>query len=152
MLSKIYWAIEILIVTGGFFVNEYASKRIGLYRHVYYREFQFNQFWFAENYHWIWYVVAIFIILIAIIALFKTKSWIQFCYQFSWKTHWAILLIVSLSELIIMSFFTDKSLLIMYPYFLVGLPLLGVGNLIGCLLIFLFHPQTKECEIKIGAI
>ncbi|MCR8968567.1 hypothetical protein [Facklamia sp. 7083-14-GEN3] len=150
MLSKIYWVIEILILISGFFVNNYASKRSGLYRHVYYREFQFNQFWFAENYRWIWFVVAISILLIAIIAILKTKKWIQSCYQFSWKIHWIILVIISLFELVIMSFFADKSVFIMYPYFLLGLPLLGVGNLIACLLIFFFHRQTKECESKTG--
>ncbi|MGX7108081.1 hypothetical protein [Facklamia miroungae] len=152
MISKIYWFLEVVIIGVGFFLNDYAKKRSGLYRHLYYREFQFTESWFAENMHWLWFGLALLLMTVAFFALIQTKKHIHVSYQLSWKVHWFILAMIGLSMFGILTFLADKKVFIAYPYFLIGLPLLGIGNLMGGLLILGFHPSGQEIKTKTGGM
>ena len=150
MASKILWFFELVIIAVGSWLNFFVKKRMGLFRHFTFRLNQAESSFLANDCHWIWYSFAILGFLIAVLALWQANRRIQFCYRFSWRVHWSIILGICLAVILILAFFSEGKIFIMYPYFLVGLPILALTNLIGCLLIFIFHPNSRACELDSG--
>lgn len=147
MASKIYWTLEAFIIGIGFYLNHLASQRAGLHRHLIYRLYQVESTFLNPQYKWIWIILAAACLIFAGYALYLTKREIQFCYRFSWRVHWSIIASFSLVVLIIILLFNGTTQWILYPYFIVGMVLMSIGNLVGNTLIYFFHPETKACAI-----
>lgn len=147
MASKIYWTLEIIIISMGFYLNNLSAKRAGLYRHLYFRLSQAESSFLNPTYKWVWILFLASIVVLALYALYKTKSKIQFCYRFSWRIHWLIIASFSLAILMMILLFNGSIDWIIYPHFIAGLVIMGVGNLTGNILIYIYHPETKACAV-----
>ena len=148
MASKIYWTIEGLILLVGLALNHYACQRMGLYRHLVYRRSLLDQELFATVHQKYWIRAACLLILIALVAIYRTRQVIQFCYRFSWRVHWSFIAGLSLLEILLLSFFDNQSNFLMFPYYVLLIPAMACVNLIGCILIRIFHPNQKNCQIE----
>lgn len=148
MASKIYWTIEGLILLVGLALNHYASQRMGLYRHLVYRRSLLDQELFATVHQKYWILAACLLILLALVAIYRTRQVIQFCYRFSWRVHWSFIAGLSLLEILLLSFFDNQSNFLMFPYYVLLIPAMACVNLIGCILIRIFHPNQKNCQIE----
>ncbi|MGX7144207.1 hypothetical protein ACWODI_01350 [Facklamia languida] len=148
MASKIYWTIEGLILLVGLALNHYASQRMGLYRHLVYRRSLLDQELFATVYQKYWILAACLLILLALVAIYRTRRVIQVCYRFSWRVHWSLIASLALLEILLLTFFDNRSNFLMFPYFVLFIPAMACVNLIGCILIRIFHPNQKNCQIE----
>ena len=147
MASRIYWALEAIIIGIGIYLNELASQRSGLHRHFYFRLYQAESSFFNPEFKWIWIIISIASFIFALYALYLTRKKIQFCYRFSWRVHWVIIASFSLAVLVTILLFNGSTDWLMYPYFIIGFIVMGTGNLIGNALIYFFHPETKVCAV-----
>lgn len=146
MASKIYWILEVLVLSVGLFLNDYSSKRSGLYRHLFYRLYQAETTIINESTKWLWIIGSVLIVLLGFLALSFTDRKIQFCYRFTWRVHWKLLILFAAFIIFCLFVFHGNQEFLMYPYFVVGLSILGLFNLMGCLLIFFFHPEQFSCS------
>lgn len=145
MASKIYWTIEGLILMVGFALNHYASQRMGLYRHLVYRRSLLDQGLLATIQQKYWILAACLLILLALVAIYRTRRVIQVCYRFSWRVHWSLIASLALLEILLLTFFNNRSNFLMFPYFVLFIPAMACVNLIGCILIRIFHSNQKNC-------
>ncbi|EHR38182.1 hypothetical protein ACWOB1_01355 [Facklamia languida] len=148
MASKIYWTIEGLILMVGFALNHYASQRMGLYRHLVYRRSLLDQGLFATIQQKYWILAACLLILLALVAIYRTRQVIQVCYRFSWRVHWSLIASLALLEILLLTFFNNRSNFLMFPYFVLFIPAMACVNLIGCILIRIFHSNQKTVKLR----
>lgn len=146
MASKIYWTMESLILIVGLWLNQYAHQRMGLYRHLIYKRTEIEQSILASDSHLYWWLASGLLILLALFAIYRTRQKIQYCYRFSWRVHWGIIAFLAVLLLVILQCLPNQTSFLMLPYFVIYIPLLAAGNLIGCLLIRIFHSNQTDCH------
>lgn len=149
MLSKIYWVLEAIIVAFTFWVSDYGHHRMGLYRHLTFRYYHAKETFLLQTPVWVWILIASVIFLVSIWCILKTNKWVQFCYRFSWQGHWVAVMVLTLLLVGLINFYLNDPKFIILPYFMVGIPLLILINLIWALGIRFVHPHTEEIACKI---
>ena len=145
MASKVYWVFEVLVLMLGWVINQYSRQRMGLYRHLYFRLSQAQQGFLAAEYHGYLILIGVVLILIAILALWRTKTLIQTCYRFSWRGPWIMVTLLSALALGLLWRFSMEQSFLMLPYFIVGIAVMAFINCLIALGIRHFHPADQAC-------